>query len=430
MDSSSSDAPPWRIHRQPTLLPGRPVDPVGLYLVTAFTCGVISAVAFTTYGLYVVREATLSPLGLILVGTGVEAAVFFGEVPTGVVADLYSRRLSMILGQVVNAVGFVLMGAVPVFAFVLIGHIVWGIGVTLGSGARQAWLADEVGEVAAAPVYVRAAQIGQAGRLAGIPAGVGLGIVDLQATLLAAGVLSLLVGVGLALTMTERGFTPARGADRGTCASMGSTALGGVRAVRGRPVLIGVLAITLLAGGASEALDRLWPLHLVDQFSFPPLLGLGEEGWFGLLSVGMLVGGIGATWLAGRLTRLEDAAAIARSLIVLTVVLVAAVLGFAVAGAFWLALFAYWVTTWARAAQAPLMLAWINRGLESRSRATVLSMLGQADALGQVVAGPGFGLLASVRSVRMALMVAGGVFGSALPLYLRAHGQEGRPAAV
>ena len=42
---------------------------------------------------YLVSELHLSPLQLVLMGTGMEAAIFVSEVPTGVVADTYSRRL-------------------------------------------------------------------------------------------------------------------------------------------------------------------------------------------------------------------------------------------------------------------------------------------------------------------------------------------------
>ncbi|HET8558834.1 MAG TPA: hypothetical protein VFL58_16125, partial [Gaiellaceae bacterium] len=47
---------------------------------------------------YLVRTLHLSPLQLVLMGTAMEGAVFLFEVPTGVVADTYSRKLSLILG--------------------------------------------------------------------------------------------------------------------------------------------------------------------------------------------------------------------------------------------------------------------------------------------------------------------------------------------
>ena len=52
---------------------------------------------------YLVRELHLSPLQLVLMGTAMEAAVFVFEVPTGVVADTYSRRLSLVIGYLAPA---------------------------------------------------------------------------------------------------------------------------------------------------------------------------------------------------------------------------------------------------------------------------------------------------------------------------------------
>jgi DHA3 family tetracycline resistance protein-like MFS transporter len=60
-----------------------------------------------------------------------------------------------------------------------------------------------------------------------------------------------------------------------------------------------------------------------------------------------------------------------------------------------------------RRASEPLYSAWINRQIESRVRATVLSMSSQCDALGQVVGGPIIGLIASGVSIRAAMVVTG-----------------------
>ena len=42
--------------------------------------------------------AISAPLQLVLVGTTLELACFLFEIPTGIVADLYSRRLSVVIG--------------------------------------------------------------------------------------------------------------------------------------------------------------------------------------------------------------------------------------------------------------------------------------------------------------------------------------------
>ena len=47
---------------------------------------------------YRIEDAQLIPYQLILLGTALEIAVIFFEVPTGIVADKYSRKLSVVLG--------------------------------------------------------------------------------------------------------------------------------------------------------------------------------------------------------------------------------------------------------------------------------------------------------------------------------------------
>lgn len=72
-----------------------------------------------------------------------------------------------------------------------------------------------------------------------------------------------------------------------------------------------------------------------------------------------------------------------------------------------------------RVAIQPLTLIWLNRGLRPGARATVISMLGQSDALGQTVGGPLLGLAGTLRTVRTALVGVGLVLLPALGLYGR-----------
>ena len=44
-----------------------------------------------------VTDVQLSPLQLVLLGTVMELSILFAEVPTGIIADLYSRKWSVCL---------------------------------------------------------------------------------------------------------------------------------------------------------------------------------------------------------------------------------------------------------------------------------------------------------------------------------------------
>ena len=98
---------------------------------------------------------------------------------------------------------------------------------------------------------------------------------------------------------------------------------------------------------------------------------------------------------------------------------VVGVIAFALLGHLWLALAAMWLNTIARTLAYPIESAWLNRHVDSRSRATVISMVSQANAIGQVVGGPPLGALAGRTSLRTALLASGLILTPIPALYLR-----------
>lgn len=174
-------------------------SPKDLYLALTAGDAFLFTTAFVAFGVYVVSEAGLGPLQLVLAGTAVEGAVLVSEIPTGVVADLKRRRLSIIVGLVITGAGIGLIGIHPSFLFIAAGHAVWGVGWTFRSGAMQAWLSEEIGEDAAAPVFLRASQLSYAVRLAALPLGVALALIDIQLPYIVAGVVFLLAAPAVAL---------------------------------------------------------------------------------------------------------------------------------------------------------------------------------------------------------------------------------------
>src|SRR5512147_1627855 len=84
-----------------------------VYLAMQFALAVFFSMIFTVSMVYQVTVVGLNPLQLVLTGTALEIAAFVFEVPTGVVADTISRRLSIIIGTFVMGLGFVLEGSVP-----------------------------------------------------------------------------------------------------------------------------------------------------------------------------------------------------------------------------------------------------------------------------------------------------------------------------
>src|SRR5207253_7079994 len=119
-----------------------------------------------------------------------------------------------------------------------------------------------------------------------------------------------------------------------------------------------------------------------------------------------------------------DNRAIARVLLLLSAVEVAGLLLFALAGSFAVAAAAYVGAQSFRRMTAPVFTGWVNRHLDPRYRATVLSMGGQVDALGQLIGGPLVGLVATVASLRAGMVASAALLLPTLPLLVRAGRQS------
>ena len=117
-----------------------------VYIFIEFSASVFFAMMFTVTSLYEVTVAGLTPVQLILVGTTLEISAFVFEVPTGIVADVYSRKLSVIIGYILMGLGFLVEGFFPFFVPILLAQVIWGLGYTFTSGATQAWITDEIGD--------------------------------------------------------------------------------------------------------------------------------------------------------------------------------------------------------------------------------------------------------------------------------------------
>ncbi|MEV6862784.1 MFS transporter [Streptosporangium subroseum] len=370
------------------------------------------ATAFTLNLVYQAEVAGLGPFELVIVGTVLESVCFVAQMPTGVLADLYSRKWSVIVGYLLIGAGIMVEGLIPAFAAILAANVVWGIGATFVDGAQEAWVVDEVGVERAPGVLVRGSQVAQAAAVIGIVASVALAGVGLNVPIVVGAIVWLGLGVTLIAVMPERGFTPAPPGERGSWRSMRGQALTAVRATRGNPALMLLLAALLCTAFASEGLDRLTQLHFLDDVGFPS--GGTPVIWFGVLSVAGMFCAIGFTELIRRSVDLADPARIARVLAVLQAACVGATVVFALADRFWLAAAASVCVGLLRSAAGPLVGAWLAVQTEASTRATVYSLVSQVDAAGQLVGGPPLGLTAERLSIRAALLGAAAIIAPAV----------------
>lgn len=377
---------------------------------------------------YLVRELHFSPLQLVLMGTAMEAAVFLFEVPTGVVADAYSRRLSLIIGWLGMGTAWMLVGVVSAAWIIVALWGLWGLSYTFTSGAYQAWITDEVGVENVGRIFLRGSRVRYVGAIVGLIGQVAIGVVSLRAGVIAGGAVTVACGLACIFLMPETGFRRGPRAERAAVlGEMRSTAVRGARFAWAAPVVLLLVGVELFMGMSSEAFDRLKEAHFLRDVGLPAVGDLSPVVWFGIFwLVGMVLGFLATGWLIKRFEH-GGRGIVARSLFGFTLMELAAMLAFALTGSTWLAIAALLGVFFARDMQGPLYTIWLNEQItDSSVRATVLSISGQANAIGQAGGGPVLGVVGNVWGIRAALSAGALVIAPALALYARALRRQGR----
>ncbi|GII56247.1 MFS transporter [Planotetraspora thailandica] len=279
------------------------------------------------------------------------------EVPSGLWADVFSRRRLLIIGPLLTAAGFSLWTFAPSYPGFAIGFVLWGAGGSLRSGTLQALVYEELARLGAAASYARLTGRSEAVGTTAVMVAAGLtGPVLAAGGYLAVGLIS--VGTTLAVALIGWSFpesrAPAEERDEATFMDVLRDGLAEVR--RSPPVRKLFLLLAVISGAG--ALDE-----------YLPLLAKGtgvSTAAVPVLMVTVYAGAAAGGWLAGRAPR-----ALAPALAVAALCLGVGAATARPAG-FVLVAVAFGVFQWATAA----MEARLQDGISDRSRATVTSMSG------------------------------------------------------
>lgn len=359
-----------------------------IYLLFKFGVSFLISMATVLSLVYHLEVVGLNAFQLVLVGTVLETACFILEIPTGVVADLYSRRRSILTGVFLYGIGFIMEGSLPWFGTVLLAQVVWGCGDTFISGALEAWIASEERERSMDHVFLRGGQISQAGSVFGVASGTLFGNLDLRLPIIAAGLLFLIFGFVLTGIMPETKFSPSREKENHLLSDIAGLFKVNLRFIKGAPILLVLLAITFCGGLASEGFDRLSTAHFLEDTIMPSFGPLNSVTWFGFMS--LLGSGLGILASQLLITYLEKRGTDSRTGVVFftSAGYILGLILFAFGKSFWFVLAAFLITGLMRSLKEPVLDAWMNEHVEENMRATVFSTSGQWNSFGQIIGGP------------------------------------------
>lgn len=371
-------------------------------------------------------DAGLSNLEAFAANAFFTAGMVLFEVPTGVVADGWGRRVSFLLGTVTLAGSTYLYYllwqlAAPFWAWAVVS-VLLGLGFTFFSGAVEAWLVDALRfagyEGGLETVLGRGQMVAGVAMLVGsVAGGVIAQVTNLGVPfLLRVGVLVAMFGVAFWL-MHDVGFTPERSA-RPLQATRAVLAASIDNGLKNPPVRYVMLAAPFSAGVGIYVFYAMQP-YLLELFGDPraySVAGLAAA----IVAGAEVLGG----WLAPRVRRLVRKRTTVLILSTIVGAMILVVLGFI--QVFWVALAL--LTIWALVAEVgiPVRQAYLNDMIPSKQRATVLSFDSLIGSSGGVVVQPLLGRSADVYGYPASLAIGGVIELIAVPFLLASRGQHAR----
>lgn len=387
------------------------MTPAAMFLRWSFARGACARGYWLVASVYLVVVADLSASELVLLGTGQGITVLLAEVPAGVLADTVSRKRSLVLAHLLSGTGMMLAGLVTAFPALALSQALWGLGWAFSSGADVAWVSDEldrpdlIDRVLAA--RARWELIGAAVGLVGF--GVLAWVTDLASAVITSGLAMIALGGLVAVQFPEHRFATADGGRRWHEAA--SILRHGIELTRGDHEILLVIVAWLLANGSGEGYGRLVEKRLV-------AVGFADTdhpiAWFTALGLTTLL--LGAVVLRAVEARIDGAEVARRTYATCCAVGVVGLMVFAYAPDARYAVAGSLLVSGVAHPGAVLRAVgeiWVNRRTTSDVRATVHSLLSQAEQIGELLFGLLLAALARTTAVTLSLMGSTVLLGAA-----------------
>jgi len=367
---------------------------------------------FTASAIYRIDVAMLKPYELIFLGTALEISIFLFEIPTGILADLKSRKLSIFIGLFIVSLGLFLETSSTLFWVIFLSQSLWGFGYTFISGALSAWVSDETKNEGIEQTFVKAAKYKKAAVVLGIFSAAMIGSVSVRGAMIFSGMLFFGLSIYVFFFVKEQLFVPVNH-HTSVVKSYGIQLIKGAKHIWKNKILRVFWVVVFLLGLYSEGIDRLNELFILDEIGLRNTLNQVSPIWITSI-VAMMIALLGFVLLSIVEKHVHKAKYAYTWLIYFTMMMIGGLLIFTYLDSAYIAVSGFIVFQIVREAKEPLMELILVRETPTAIKATVLSTMSQTDAIGQLISGPLMAWISFQFSMQSAFLTATMIIGVAL----------------
>jgi MFS family permease len=405
----------------------RSIQRIYLYLVLGNTLAASFIWGINTIFLL---DAGLSNFQAFLANAFFTAGMVIFEIPTGIVADTYGRRISYLLGAVTLAIStflYLFMWQIhgPFWGWAA-SSIFLGLGFTFFSGALEAWLVDALHATdfkgSLDSVFARGQIVGGGAMLIGsFLGGVIAQFTNLGVPYILRSVILLINFATAFFLMKDLGFTPKP--SKHPLKDMKKIFLSSIdHGLKNPPVRWLMLGALFTTGVSFYVFYALQPflLQLYGNSKAYTIAGLIAA----IAALAQIAGGILAPKIRQLFSKRTTALLLGTFLTAIILIFVA------FTNSFWVALALIFVWGLLFAALSPIRQAYLNGNIPSEQRATVLSFDSLMGSSGGIVSQPILGKIADIYSYSTSYMVGAFIQLGALPFVYLAKKEKSKADAI
>ncbi len=343
------------------------------------------------------RHSGLSVKEVSIVSATFMISVFLLEVPTGIIADLYGRKISTIVGWVFRALSFFVYYLANSFYIFLLAEVIGAIGQACVSGAFSSWLRSKISYEEYLSILSKTEVIIRIlGMILNVSAGYLVLYLGYKELFLAGGIL--LVGasiLGLILMKDEkkvkRDEVDLRGAEKLIFLFKVTKA-----SIFKYKILSQLLFIEFIIGMGLESIKIFWIIKFVEMFGSETISGYMTSG----ISVTIIIG----AWIARKIAK--DKNSVVRKLVAITVLMALCITISAITNNFLLGVSFFFIYQIFNSIRKIIQEVFIQEYIDEEVRASMSSLKSMIKTIGSVIGLVGAGFIVDITSIRTAWIIS------------------------